>query len=167
MIKHAEGTDKKLEVDIAYYNSLQRPDGSGSPSELFLSCEVRILLLASFPTPPDIEANISRREELRERQVKRSQRTGRTADKFTPGQKIVRHNNVSKLWNIKRTIVSARAHEGSEARSYFIKLKSGKYTNCHDCFIRPRRVQDSPRLPPCYKLLTHPSPLYLLIWGER
>ena len=56
---------------------------------------------------------------------------------FSPSDRVVIQNNVSKLWNIKGTIVSRREQQGHLSNSYFIKIsRTGRHVCRSERHIR-------------------------------
>ena len=76
------------------------------------------------------------RVKSREKQVELT-KSQRRPDVFSIKQKVVIQNNVSKLWNIKGTIVSRREHQGHLSNSYVIKVsRTGRHVCRSERHIR-------------------------------
>merc|ERR1712120_138492 len=72
----------------------------------------------------------------REKQVELT-KSQRKPDVFNLGQRVMVQNNVSKLWNIKGTIVSRREHQGHLSNSYVIKIsRTGRHVCRSERHIR-------------------------------
>merc|ERR1711873_355171 len=72
----------------------------------------------------------------REKQVELT-KSQRKPDVFNIGQRVMVQNNVSKLWNIKGTIVSRREHQGHLSNSYVIKIsRTGRHVYRSERHIR-------------------------------
>ena len=121
-IAHAGDKLESINAIVANLNTDQRTDGSGSAAELFLQRTLRVPGLAHIPshtvnTDKEKEARVRSRE--KQVQLTKSQRR---PDVFNIGQRVMVQNNVSKLWNIKGTIVSRREHQGFTSNSYVIRI---------------------------------------------
>ena len=88
---------------------------------MFLQRTLRVPGLAHIPTHLIIaDKEKASRAQSREKQVAKTNNQ-RRPDLYENGQKVVLQNNVSKLWNIRGTIVSRRTHQGLPTNSYIVK----------------------------------------------
>merc|ERR1711895_390301 len=112
----------EAERNVANLNTDQRTDFSGSAAELFLQRTLRVPGLAHIPSHTvNTDKEKEARVRSREKQVELT-KSQRKPDVFNIGQRVMVQNNVSKLWNIKGTIVSRREHQGHISNSYVIKI---------------------------------------------
>ena len=125
-------------------NAMQRPDKSGSPSEIFFQRDVRIPGLASLPKK---KSGFKEAQEVRSRnrdkQTSREQ-AYRSLEKFSVGETAVMRDDKMKLWTVPVLITATRDH-GSGVRSYFCKNQdSGKSVSRNERLLR-KMVKKAPR----------------------
>ena len=120
-ISHACDKLESISATVANINYDQRVDGSGSSAELSIHRTLRVPEFAHILTHlHSIDSLKSARSDARDKQV-RATASQRKPETFCRDQVVAVQKNVSKLWNIRDTIVYGCCHHGLPTDSYIIR----------------------------------------------
>ena len=137
-------SDEKLQDFMLWSNCLVRPDGSGSPAEVFFRRHMNVpgILRASGG-----DINYQRLQNLREESVAQRRNKNTTRHyraSFRPGDVVLLQNVATKKWDEKGTIIKSRDCTLPEAsRSYLVDVGQDqlKLRNRSHIRLSCRRVQ--------------------------